>query len=421
MLLKRFAIVSHILPPSPSGQAVVLYRLLQDIPAEDYSLLSVENYEQVEGNRASHKLPATYYRLRRNVPLGAHYVRPPFKTTNRVNYLLGRVYSKVASYLVLAKWGVALVIETYRRARQIYQILSQDPARMLMATTGEPFDLPGAYLAARWLHIPFVPYLFDDYAYQWTGLLRRFSSPIERFVLKRATQIIVTNEFTAKEYSRRYGVKSTVIHNLCPIPELVPRDREWLSSKTINIVYMGSIYHAHFDAFRNLIAALASLNRPDRNERICLHVFTNQPQAFIAQEGVCGEDVIYHEHVSQEEVPLRLQQADFLFLPLAFQSAIPEVLRTASPGKMGEYLASGRPILVHAPADTFVSDYFRQHECGLVVDQNDAALLAQALHELINDKALQIKMAQNARQQAQADFALERVRRQFVNFVDSLG
>ncbi len=419
--MKKFAVVSHILPPSPSGQAVILYRLLQDIPAEDYSLLSVENYAQVEGNRASQKLPAAYYRLQRYARLGVRYVRPPFKTTNRASYFWGRVYSKVASYLIKAKWVIALVIEAYRRAREIYEILSVDPVRMLIACTGEPFDLPGAYLAAQWLHIPFVPYLFDDYAYQWTGPLRRYSLTVGSFVLRRAAQIIVTNEYTAKEYARRYGISSTIIHNLCPIPDLVLSDGEWFSAETINIVYTGSIYHAHFDAFRNLIDALARLNRLERNERICLHVFTNQDEAFIAREGVSGDAVIYHKHISEAEVPRLLQQADFLFLPLAFQSAIPKVLRTASPGKMGEYLASGRPILVHAPVDTFVSDYFRRYECGLVVDQNDAAFLAQALYSLINNKAAQVKLAQNARQRALADFALEHVRGQFVNFVDSLG
>src|SRR5258706_3769502 len=321
--MKKFAFVSHILPPSASGQAIVLYRLLMDIPAEDYLLLSVENYQQVAGNQASQKLSAGYYRLQRYTSLGGHYVLPPFKTTNGINYFWGKIYSKVASYLVTAKWVISLVIETYRRARQIYQILSHDPARMLLAGTGEPFDLPGAYLAAQWLHIPFVPYLFDDYAYQWTGLLRYYSRIVGAFVLRRATHIIVTNEYTAQEYAQRYGVSSTVIHNLCSIPDLIPPDREWFSSETINIVYTGSIYHAHFDAFRNLITALVKLNRREVNKRIHLHVFTNQPEAFIAREGVCGDAVIYHEHVSQSECSRLLQQADFLFLPLAFQSAIP--------------------------------------------------------------------------------------------------
>ena len=41
----KTAIVSHVLPPSPSGQAVVLYRLLEGMPPDRYCLISRERYE----------------------------------------------------------------------------------------------------------------------------------------------------------------------------------------------------------------------------------------------------------------------------------------------------------------------------------------------------------------------------------------
>ena len=36
----RFAVLSHILPPSPSGQAVALGRILRDLRPEYYCLIS---------------------------------------------------------------------------------------------------------------------------------------------------------------------------------------------------------------------------------------------------------------------------------------------------------------------------------------------------------------------------------------------
>ena len=77
-----------------------------------------------------------------------------------------------------------------------------------------------------------------------------------------------------------------------------------------------------------------------------------------------------------------------LFLPLAFDSPYPAVARTSAPAKMAEYLTARRPILVHAPADSFVSSYFRPHSCGVVVDEVDPIALAQALERVIGDSEL---------------------------------
>src|SRR5947209_47570 len=40
----KFTLVSHVLPPSPSGQAIVLYRLLRDLDPANYCLISIKDY-----------------------------------------------------------------------------------------------------------------------------------------------------------------------------------------------------------------------------------------------------------------------------------------------------------------------------------------------------------------------------------------
>jgi hypothetical protein len=50
---------------------------------------------------------------------------------------------------------------------------------------------------------------------------------------------------------------------------------------------------------------------------------------------------------------------------------------------MGEFLASGRPLLVHAPAETFLVHHIRKHDAGTVVDAPDPERLAAALDQII--------------------------------------
>jgi glycosyltransferase involved in cell wall biosynthesis len=150
-----------------------------------------------------------------------------------------------------------------------------------------------------------------------------------------------------------------------------------------------------------------------------LHVYTSQPQSALRDQRM-QTDVVFHGHLPPETIHEVQRRADVLFLPLAFESPIGEVLRTSAPGKMGDYLATGRPILVHAPPDSFVSRYFREHDCGVVVDSNSPNAVAEALKRIATDPSLRQAIGKKARERAQVDFDLAQARRTFRQLVDHI-
>lgn len=220
--------------------------------------------------------------------------------------------------------------------------------------------------------------------------------------MKRAKAVIVPNEYLRDAYAKRYGVRTTVVRNPCPMPDLAALDGavRVFPPDGIDIVYTGAVYHAHDDAFRNLVAAIRILGRPD----IRLHLYTAQTAEEIGRIGIAGPMVVHHLHIPPSDVPAVLRQADILFLPLGFDTPIPEVIRTSAPGKMGEYLSVGRPILVHAPGDSFVSWYFRENRCGLVVDRSDPYLLSASIERIVADRELRAGLGARARSAAERDF-----------------
>ena len=130
--------------------------------------------------------------------------------------------------------------------------------------------------------------------------------------------------------------------------------------------------------------------------------------------------MISHAHVSPSEVG-RVQRAGrVLFMPFAFDSGIPEVIKTSAAGKLSDYLASGVPILANAPADTFVNWYLREHDCGLVVDCDTAGALADGLRRLIQDPELGRRLGRNARARAQAEFTPPEAQRRFTRVLEAL-
>lgn len=390
--LPKFAFVSHILPPATSGQSVIIQRLLSGLPANSYILISREAYPADTDNGIG-RLPARYYQLE-----SAQSQRDAHK----------RRLQTVRQYLDIPGHIRA-------RANELKEIFQTEQIRVAVACTGDLYDLPATALAAKELHIPFVPYLFDDYLYQWTGLMRRIVRKIEPGLIRQAAAVIAPNEYLAEEYLRRYGIKATLIRNLCPIPELakIPQPKERFSKTDINVVYAGSVYRAHYDAFRNLITAIEAL----AEYSIKLHIYTMQAAEDLANEGIASSQMVLHAPLAQEEILSVVRAANWLFLPLAFRSAIPEIIKTSAPGKLGEYLAMERPILVHAPEDSFVSWYFRQHDCGLVVSVDDATVLTEALRTSLSDVNFQEKIAHQARARAETDFADTRVRKNFMQLI----
>jgi glycosyltransferase involved in cell wall biosynthesis len=305
-----------------------------------------------------------------------------------------------------------------RRAREIAGVLRDVPRPVVIGCTADPFDLPASFLAARWRRAPFVAYLFDDPVFQWPAdSYRRFARYWERIWAKFAQAVVVPNELLAGDVSRREPrVKPVIIRNPVNLAAFTAAERPWPSNASgpLRIVYTGSVYHAQGDAFRNLVAAI------DRSPgRYQLHVYSSQPQSEFDAYGVVGPHVIRHEHIDGDAIHPIQQSADILFLPLAFFSTIQEVIRTSAPLKMGEYLAAGRPVLVHAPADSFVTTFYRDHGCGQIVDQPDVNALSEALNALSQDEPLRRRIVASARRMA-PEFSIERSRTAFWSLIEQV-
>jgi glycosyltransferase involved in cell wall biosynthesis len=385
----KVAIVSHVLPPTWSGQSMILGRLLHGFDPDEYVLIRTMNLP-IEADSFAEPLPGRCYHL------PDAWARMPW-TTWRLHVA-----------------NVRNMAHTLRvRAHGIADVLRRECCDAVVACTGgDMLDVPAAWLAARKTGVSFYPYFFDHWSQQSLGETwrRRLAQRAESRVLARAAVVIVPNEFLAQELAQRYSVQTAIVRNGCEIPPANPRSDD-LPRDPAEIVYTGAVYEANHDTFRNLVDALDLTAR-----EASVHVYTAQTAEQLGDAGIAGP-VDIHEHLPVREMPLVQQAADILFLPLAFNSPYPTIIRTSNPGKMGEYLAANRPILVHAPPDSFVAWYFRRHRCGEVVDTLDPRLLADALDRLLEDRAHRAKLASRARERAVADFDIRLARRAFAEVI----
>jgi glycosyltransferase involved in cell wall biosynthesis len=393
-VLMKIAIVSPVLPPSPSGQAVVLYHLLKNVPPDEYILISPKKYHDSTDDAGKCTLRLT----------GKYHQIPNFNhrfTNQCIRVTRCKVHNPLAWYLG-------------RRINKFKKIFQNENCSHIVGCSGDPIDPYCAYIASKELDIPYFFYAFDDYCNQWSNeLYRRFAATVGPDIIRNAQKVLVTNEFLKIHYSKEYGTDPVVIHNPVDIGSYnkVIATRG-IAKEPIKIVYTGAVYEAHLGAFRNLIEAINRINK-----KIELHVYSDDQCEELIQGShpIC---VIIHRHLPISFMPEIQKNADMLFLPLAFKSSYPDIIvKTSSPGKMGEYLAAKRPILVHAPHDSFISWYFTRYECGVVVDSEDIDALAETLIKLIRDTELQMKISTAAGEMAMCHFNLEDAQRAFLNAV----
>ena len=381
----KVALVSETLPPAKTGQAVTLGRLFERAGPRDYCLVSASPPAEGEG-----RLPGAYHRLRTG-----------FRLTR--GHRLGLSHAREAANVVADVWG---------RARQLGAILRRERCDVVVACTGDLPDLPAAYIASRRAGLPFFAFIFDHYSYrEWRSPARRvLAARFERVLLRGADGVIALNETVRDDLRSRHGVEPEVIHNsfdigpyVAPLPE--PRAAR---AGEVRIVFTGDVYEAHYDAFRNLLAAVGRAGVPGMS----LHLYTARDEAELAAAGIRGP-VVNHGYLPPSEVARAQREADVLFLPLAFESPYPDLVRTSAPTKLGEYLAARRPVVVHAPPGSFPAWYFREHGCGVVVDRLDPVALAEALARVVGDESLREEIVARGWERARADFDKEVARQNF--------
>ena len=392
----KFALVSHQVPPSGTGQSLVIYRMLQGLSPDAYCLVSPERHEGREGGAGpSGRLPGRY-----------HHLPPPRRLARGHRFGLRHL-----------REGVNIPLAVLQHARRIEEVVRREGCGAVVACTGDVTLLPAGYLASRRARVPFYAYLFDHYSYrEWRDAAAAFwARRFEPWVTKGAAALVAPNEVLRDDLRENYGVEPVVIHNsfdISPYEQSGAPPPPGAAADGVKIVYTGDIYEAHYDAFRNLMAALRSLRRPD----VKLHVYTDKPDAELAAIGVSGP-VVRHPQLPMSEMPRVQMGADLLFLPLAFDSPYPDLVRTSATTKLGEYLASRRPVLVHAPRGSFVCWYCDRHGCGVVVDENDPARLAEGISRALADEGLRRQLGDNAWERARADFDVCRARSAFARLL----
>lgn len=247
------------------------------------------------------------------------------------------------------------------------------------------------YVVAKLTGAIFFPYFHNTYVEQCVPhtIHSRIAAWFQSRVFREAGHVFVMSDGMARLYGERYPrvTCSALLHSFnedvpdyhAPPPAVEP----------FHFVLSGNINESCTDAATRLAAAVSFVNGT-------LTILSGTPNAHLHKLGMI-RDGVRHETVSRDLIVGRLAEADVVLLAHGFTGGLSDdEYRTIFPTKTIEYLICGRPILAHAPADCYLTQFLREHGCALVVDQADHHTLITAIHRLCNDAKLRASLVRNA-------------------------
>jgi len=395
---EKVIILSSWAPPMIGGP-VLLYNLLCQLPPEKYQIMT-DSRMMATGIDPSTWLSGEYI-----------FVDHPHLTKAEItaSNLSARQSDKPAKLDLLHKiirpvenvpvfHDCIRLVSNYKTIRYFineFRNISRTSPTILLGISDSGPSLLATYYIARKYHIPYYLYLFDLYRGNCFPPIDRFIARIfERELLTHAEEVIVNNEGTVEHIQKLYGnkVKMEIIYNSVFSEKYPPKPTICTVQPPYEIIFTGNISWAQEGSLLNLLKAATLLS----DLPLTISIYINRPPVTIIEEAARHPNVrlTYAPYSKMPEIQGR---ASLLFLPLAWDTKGPDIIETATPGKFTDYLAAGRPILIHAPDYAYVSKYAKKEKLGLVVDKNDVQYLANTIREFLLHPDQALTYVQNAR------------------------
>jgi glycosyltransferase involved in cell wall biosynthesis len=268
--------------------------------------------------------------------------------------------------------------------------------------------------------IPLTLHFMDDWpstAYRrgLTGpVLRRKLIPELKTLVARASVLMAISDDMAREFETRYSRPFLAFHNALELREWESARRtswEAGSPSPFEVLYAGRIGTANEASMLDVAEAIGKLIGAGMSIRFT--VVTPDSASPVAQALQRFPHVELSPAIAHREIPSRLAAADLLVLPLDFEGRGLEFARFSMPTKAVEYMASGTPTLVYAPAEHAVSRYAIAEGWAWVVGRRNGEELADGLRLLAEDGEKREHLARKAIETARAHHDAGTVREGF--------
>lgn len=274
--------------------------------------------------------------------------------------------------------------------RAAARIIAKERIDTVMVTA-PPFSvfLIGNELKRRFPHIRLVSdfrdewlrFYLTDFDFLNDAQTRRRAEQIERETIERSDLVLAVTQSSLSEIRSRYPEQPDRKFALVPNgydPDAVGQpERGWHGDASRMLVtHMGTAYRTASPSFYlNALDTLPEAIRANVTTRFIGRVAETESHIFEGR----GNRVELLGFMPQAEALKRTRETDYLLLTMTNDFSLP--------GKLFEYLATGKPVLALSPKDGEVDRILRETKGGFCVPHDDPAAIAAMLTDAWNRRA----------------------------------
>lgn len=278
--------------------------------------------------------------------------------------------------------------------RRIVRIAREEQVDCILAVFPDEFFCYAACLAARRLSLPFSTYFHNTYLDN-EAVDQRRGEIIQPALFGDSECIFVMSEGMKRFYVQKYGLSNVVplVHTFDKYPSLpAPTINDLREQETVRVVLFGNFNHSNSEATARFVNAVSSLPQYD------VSFYTHVPIPLLRLRGIDTDRINHRGYIDDSQLIDELQQYDIVVLTHGFTGAYGSVeYRTIFPTRTIPMLLCQKPLLVHSPREAFLTDFVREHDCGIVVDEPRDADVVKGLTEIVENPERAAELVRNAK------------------------
>lgn len=323
--------ITSAFPPSPGGSCVLNQNLLSGFDNNSFTVISHNSQiKRIEANKA----------------LKIRTVLKSFQKLGRYNDMI------LAAQRPIAKL-------------RIKKIAKRTKAKLIIGAYPNLYFVSLANEVAQELNIPFVAYLHDTVLEANMGTkVEKAARLLQENIFASAAKIFVMSDGMKALYKNKYNIETFPLrHTYHEKIERPAASDLKIKSKEYRLFWGGAVYNINAWSLSQLSKILPA--------NATLELATNTSVQALERSGFKMDSIEHTFYSNRKEYLNAIKNSDFLILALDPQDKTKvnkDEIGTIFPTKTPEYLASGIPILVLCPKDYFLSKFFKEHDCGYVIN-----------------------------------------------------
>lgn len=394
---------------SNTGGGITLSNLFHDWPKENLAVVVTshaidninlkycEKYYFIGSNENSWKFPFKYFQ--RNMPSGELDIRKYSKAevVTTKSSLRTRFVNNIF-YPILNWTGLFHVLSKITLTESLKKWIKEFNPEIIYIQVSTRDSLMFGIALAQFLDIPVVLHQMDDwlnsisYGGLASGFWRKKINKEFKELVDLSTLCLSISDQMGKEYQIRFGKSFKTFHNPVDLSFWNSSEEKIrLNPEGISVLYAGRTGFGIGTSLKTFAQAIEEI-RSEYKIPIEFYIQTVEPLSWISEYN----GTHYRGLVPYSMLPQLFKGSDFLLLPCDFSPKSVEFLRYSMPTKAPEYMISNAVTILMAPEETAVYQYGFTESWAFTIGKDDIDFVKKELLRLLQDKSLQIQIAEKA-------------------------